>query len=413
MRCSKLRHYNPLMRILPILIALGIGSAGQALAAGRPMTTADLLAMQRVSEPQLSPDGSRVLYTVAVPDLAGNRTARNVWIVPTAGGEARALTSTGKDAGAKWAPDGRRIAFISTRGGSAQIYLVDADGTGEPTRLTNLSGGADNIVWSPDGRTIAFTSEVYPDCRDEACNAKRDEEREKNPVRARVYDRLLYRHWTSWSEGKRNHLFVVPAAGGDPRDVTAGADYDVPPREREGPHPIAFAPGQQDPLLYRGDRSRGGDEHQRRSVRGRRDRRIAETADDEPRLRRRAGVLARRQDHRVPLAGASGLRVRQVAADALDRASGRQTSLTDGFDRSVDTAIWSSDGKSIYFNAEDRGEMPLFVVPATGGAPRRDHAGRVRRRVRCARRIDRRRPQQPRGAGGAVCRGPARRVHGR
>ena len=206
------------MRLLHTVIALAIGSAGQAIAAGRPITPADLLAMQRVSEPQLSPDGSRTLYTVGVPDLRENRIARNIWIVPTAGGEARALTTTGKDSGAKWAPDGRRIALISTRNGSAQIYLVNADGPGEPNQLTSLSGGADNIVWSPDGRTIAFTSEVYPDCRDDACNVKRDGEREKNPVRARVYDRLLYRHWTSWSEGKRNHLFVVPAAGRNPRE---------------------------------------------------------------------------------------------------------------------------------------------------------------------------------------------------
>ena len=91
-------------------------------------------------------------------------------------------------------------------------------------------------------RSIAFTSEVYPDCRDDACNAARDEAREKSPVRARIYDALLYRHWTTWSEGKRLHLFVVPSAGGAARDLLPGANYDVPPRQREGPHPIAFAP---------------------------------------------------------------------------------------------------------------------------------------------------------------------------
>src|SRR5580765_7125744 len=227
------------------LLSICIASAGQA--AGRPITANDLLSMERLSEPQLSPDGTRAVYTVAVPDLAANRLARNIWLVSLKTGDAKPLTTTGRDGGARWAPDGRRIAFISQRDGTSQLYLLDVDLTapGEAsrvTKLTGLSGGADNIVWSPDGQTIAFTSELYPDCRDDGCNAARDAAREKNPVRARIYDALLYRHWTSWSEGKRLHLFVVPSAGGAARDLLPGANYDVPPPQREGPHPIAWAP---------------------------------------------------------------------------------------------------------------------------------------------------------------------------
>ena len=152
-------------------MVLAIGSAGPALAAGRPITAADLLAMQRVSEPQLSPDGSRTLYMVGVPDLTGNRTGRNVWIVPTAGGEGRALTSTGKDSGARWAPDGRRIAFISTRGGSAQIYTSPpTDPASRTDSRTSQAAPTTRLV--AGRRTIAFTSEVYPDRRDEACNGR-------------------------------------------------------------------------------------------------------------------------------------------------------------------------------------------------------------------------------------------------
>ncbi|MEO8257837.1 MAG: S9 family peptidase [Acidobacteriota bacterium] len=358
------------MRLVHLMIILAVVPVGQALAAGRPMTVADLLAMQRVSEPQLSPDGSRVLYTVGVPDLAANRTARNIWSIPTAGGEARPITSTGQDFGAKWAPDGRRIALISTRGGSAQIDIINADGTGAPTRLTTLSGGADNIVWSPDGRTIAFTSAVYPDCRDEACNVKRDEAREASPVRARVYDRLLYRHWTTWSEGKRNHLFVVPAAGGDPRDVTAGADYDVPPPEREGPHPIAFAPdGRTLSFTAVADRveatSTNGDLFEV-EVTGGTPKQLTTNAgfDGAPAYSPDGKTIAYHSQARP------GYEADKWRLMLYDRASGRHTSLTETFDRSVDTMLWSTDGKSIYFNAEERGQMPLFVVPAAGGAVR-------------------------------------------
>ena len=239
------------------LLTLCIATVAQA--AGRPITATDLLSMERLSEPQLSPDGARAVYTVAVPDLQGNRLARNIWLVSLKTGDARKITTTGRDGGAKWSPDGRRLAFISQRDGTSQLYLLDvATATpAEPTRLTKLSGGADNIVWSPDGQTIAFTSEVYPECRDDRCNAERDEAREKSPVRARIYDALLYRHWTSWSEGKRLHVFVVPAAGGAARDLLPGATYDVPPPQREGPHPIAFA-------RTRGPRDRRG--HTRRTA---------------------------------------------------------------------------------------------------------------------------------------------------
>src|SRR5258708_3716930 len=114
---------------------------------------------------------------------------------------------------------------------------------GEAKPLTHLSTGADIVKWSPDGKTIAFTSGVYPDCKDDACNSARDAQKEKNKVKAHVAEHLLYRHWTHWNEGKRSHLFVVPADGiAAPRDLTAGADYDVPPDQRGGPGDINFSP---------------------------------------------------------------------------------------------------------------------------------------------------------------------------
>jgi dipeptidyl aminopeptidase/acylaminoacyl peptidase len=336
----------------------------------RPIGVNDLLAAQRISDPQLSPDGSRIVYTVAIPDRAANRMARNVWIVPMAGGQARALTTTGRDSGARWSPDGRRIAFVSSRGATAQIYVADADGGADPEQLTRLSGGADNLVWSADGRTIAFTSEVYPDCRDEACNAKRDEDREKNQARVRVYDSLLYRHWTSWSEGKRNHLFVVPSSGGTPRDLTAGADYDVPPREREGPHPIAFAPdGRTLSFTAVAERveaiSTNADLFEV-EVSGGSPKRLTMNPgfDGAPAYSPDGRTIAYRSQARA------GYEADKWRLILLDRASGRQTVLTDTFDRSVEDLRWSTDGMSIYFNAEDRGEMPVFVMPATGGTPR-------------------------------------------
>src|SRR5882672_11431423 len=225
--------------ISALIVLVAVAAAN---AAGRPITVADLLSMPRISEPQLSPDGTRVVYTLAVPDVKANRMARDVWMVTLASSEARALTTGGHEGRGRWSPDGKRIAFISTRSGSMQLYVMNADGGGSPKQVTNISSDVDGIVWAPDGRSIAFTTEVYPDCKDDACNAARDKARGENPSKARIYERLLYRHWSSWSEGKRTHPFIVSVNGADARDLLPGADYDVPPVQREGPHPIAFSP---------------------------------------------------------------------------------------------------------------------------------------------------------------------------
>ena len=133
-----------------------------------------------------------------------------------------------------------RVPFLA-RWRAANLLDVGAQG-GNATKLTSLSTGADNEKWSPDGKALAFTSSVFPDCPDDACNRSRDNAAEKSKVKARVYDHLLYRHWTHWNDGKRSHLFLVAANGGTPRDLTSRADYDVPPDERGDANDFAFSP---------------------------------------------------------------------------------------------------------------------------------------------------------------------------
>ena len=205
--------------------------------------------MHRVAEPAVSPDGKWVVYTVATPDMDANRNASNIWLVSTESGAPVQLTQSGKDSSPVWSPDGKMIAFLSSRAGDSQIYLLSLDG-GEAHPWTSISTGVDIVKWSPDGKALAFTSSVYPDCKDDACNKKRDEEKEKNKVKAHVAEHLLYRHWNHWNGGKRGHLFVVPAptsleqseASSKPVDLTPGADYDVPPDQRGGAADINFSP---------------------------------------------------------------------------------------------------------------------------------------------------------------------------
>src|SRR5258708_8406601 len=138
--------------------------------------------------------------------MDGKRNGSNLGMAPVAGGEAIQLTRTGKDSSPQWSPNGKTIALLSARSGDSQVYLLSMEG-GEAHSLTKLSTGADIVKWSPDGKTIAFTSSVYPDCKDDECNKKRDAAKEKSKLKAHVADHLLYRPWTHWNDSKRSHLF--------------------------------------------------------------------------------------------------------------------------------------------------------------------------------------------------------------
>lgn len=215
----------------------------------RPMTVQDLFRFLRVSDPQISPDGKTVAYVVATVDLANNRSTSSIWLAPTdnKNGGPRQLTNAGKkDRHPRWSPDGRHLLFESNRSGDNQLWVIAIDG-GEAKQLTHIASEAGNAIWAPDGSAIAFVSAVFPEysskpySESNAENKRRKEEAEKNPVKARVFRKLFYRHWDDWVEDKRQHLFYLPLDGlplngdgqgirtaGDPRDVTPG-DRDAYP----------------------------------------------------------------------------------------------------------------------------------------------------------------------------------------
>jgi dipeptidyl aminopeptidase/acylaminoacyl peptidase len=342
---------------------------GHAQDAGKhPITFDDMIQMHRVADPKLSPDGKWVAFAVATPDMNANRNASNIWIVPTAGGEAVQLTQSGHDTSPAWSPDGKTLAFLSSREGTSQVYVLSMEG-GEAHAVTHLSTGADMVKWSPDGKTIAFTSAVYPDCKDDPCNKKRDEEKEKSNVKARVYEQLLYRHWDHWFEGKRSHLFVEAADGsGEARDLNAGANYDVPPDQRGGPEDINFSPDSKEVCFTAvTDKieaiNTNGDLFLVPVAGGEAKRITTNPGFDGNPVYSPDGRFIAYHAQLTPAYEADRWRVM-----LYDRQSGKGENLTEGFDRSANELAWSADSKSIFFTAENETLQPVYALAAKPGA---------------------------------------------
>src|SRR6267378_5591828 len=347
--------------------AAGISAFAQG-SSKHPITFTDMIGMHRVTEPEISRDGKWIAYTVTTPDMDANRGASNIWIVSTAGGEEMQLTRSGHDSSPVWSPNGKTLAFLSSRSGNSQVYLLSMEG-GEAHSLTKLSTGADMVKWSPDGKALAFTSSVYPDCKDDECNSKRDAEKEKNKVKAHVAERLLYRHWTHWNEGKRSHLFVVPADGGAaPRDLTVGADYDIPPDERGGPGDINFSPDSKEicftavtekmeAISTNGDLFivpvAGGEAKRITTQQG---------FDGNPVYSPDGKYLA----YHAQLA--PGYEADRWRVMLYDRQSGKKENLSESFGRSAEELAWSADSKTIFFTAENETQKPVYAMAARAGA---------------------------------------------
>src|SRR5690349_9648392 len=183
----------------------------------RPIELEDMFHIKRVSDPQLSPDGKWVAYVVTVVDKAANRTNSDIWIVSSTGGAPRQLTNSPRhDRHPRWSPDGKSILFESNRSGAFQLYVAPSEG-GDARQLTTISTEANSGIWSPDGKSVAFVSGVFAEYSDkpfqesDALNKKKQDDRDNSKVKARVFTQLLYRHWDSWVDDKRQHIFVVPS----------------------------------------------------------------------------------------------------------------------------------------------------------------------------------------------------------
>jgi dipeptidyl aminopeptidase/acylaminoacyl peptidase len=206
----------------------------------RPRLTAeDVITGPRVNDPQVSPDGALVLYQVGEPSLETNKVVNHLWLVPTEGGEPKRLTNGAGEAEGRWSPDGKRIAYVGRTSEGPQLFVMNADGTGAD-QVTKLFSGAGGPVWSPDGTRILFTAEVWTAAGDDAGQRAEAKARADAGTSAQIWDGLLYRHWSSFTEGKRSQLFAVDIAAKTVTQLTK-EERNAPPFSLGGPPDYAWS----------------------------------------------------------------------------------------------------------------------------------------------------------------------------
>src|SRR5262245_16657023 len=221
--------------LLPLL-AMTVGAQES-----HPFGVRDLVGFDRVSDPQISPDGRLVAFVVSAVDLDANKRRTDLWLSGIDGPNGRRLTQhEANDSSPRWSPDGRWIFFLSARSKSSQIWRIAPDG-GEAQPVTALPLDVGSFTFSPDGTSIALGLEVFPGLTIDETKKRLDEIAAAKST-GRIYDRLLFRHWDAWSDGRRSHVFVMPAAGGQPVDVMKAMDADAPPKPFGGDEEYTFTP---------------------------------------------------------------------------------------------------------------------------------------------------------------------------
>ncbi len=364
-----MRRIPSIVLSLALLAVFPLLAAAQAPAETHPLTVHDMLAMDRISDSQVSPDGKWIAFNVRETDLGTNRGRTDIWLVGTDGQGLRRLTNhPAADFNGRWTPCGQWIFFLSTRSGSSQIWRIKVDG-GEAEQISHLPLDIANLVLAKG--QLAFTMDVFPGMTAEQTAAKL-EEIGKDKASGRIYEKLFVRHWDTWSDGRRSHLFHMPMHGGgrEAKDLMPGMDADTPSKPFGGPEEIAFTPDGKG-LVF--------------------------TARD---VGREEAWSTDFDLYYVPVDGSAAPRCLTEANQAWDTMpafspdgktlaylamsrpryeadrfrivlkpwpDGAARVLTEAWDRSVASFCWSADGTKLLASAPNVGQTSLFAVDATTG----------------------------------------------
>ncbi|MBV8910122.1 MAG: S9 family peptidase [Gammaproteobacteria bacterium] len=367
-------------------VAAPVGAPTAPTATGAPFRIEDLVALNRVSDPQVSPDGRYLAFVQRETDMEGNSGRNGIWLMrvgPAHGEPYRLMDATGGDSSPRWAPDSRTLYFISTRSGSSQVWRVRLS-SGQAQRVSDYPLDVGSLKVSPRGDRLALSMEVFPDCASLVCTRERLDRQAKKKASGRIYERIFVRHWDAWSNGTRAHLFTTLLTSGGkletPVDVSGRLDADVPSKPFGSDEDFDFSPdgsslvfsariaGRSEPWSTNFDLYEVPVDGSAPPV----NLTAANPAWDAQPVFLANGDLAWRAQDRP---GFESDRFHIMLRSAR---SGSARSLTSGWDRSVAHLGATPDGKALLATVDERGQHVLYRLdPRTGAATRLTDSGTV------------------------------------
>jgi acylaminoacyl-peptidase len=343
-------------------------------ASAEPFTAKLMVNLDRIDDPRVSPDGRYVLYDLRTVDYAANKAAHALWLVDLKSHAGRRLAaSDGGTSNGRWAPDGS-IYFLSGRNGIDQVFRTDVKGD-KAVQVTHAELDVGAFKLSPDGKTLVIAQAVFPACPDIACTLAKTKAKSEAKTTGVVYDRVFVRHWDTWADGTRNHLYAVKlnaegVADGKLVALMPGFDGDAPTKPFGGDGDFAFAPdgktlvfsaklaGKSEPWTTNYDLWSVPVDGSKAPQ----DLTASNLAwDAAPAFSPDGKWLAYSAMKRPGFeADRFGLMLRNVA-------TGETHEVAPNWDRSAADAMWSRDGKRLLVASDDVGQHRVFAIDPTSG----------------------------------------------
>jgi dipeptidyl aminopeptidase/acylaminoacyl peptidase len=364
------------MKLVFALLALAI--AGGVYAAPHPFDVHDLVMMDRVADPQISPDGTHVAYQLRETDYAANKGATGIWLLDLAAKKAQPVRLSDKAVSAntpRWSADGKSLYYLAKGGDAMQLWQqAVADGS-KPLQATALALDVNNYKLSPNGKSVLLSLDVFTDCSDLACTKKRLDDKTANKASGTLYDKVFIRHWDTWSDGRRSQLFIADLGAdgkiaAEPKLLSRGIDGDVPSKPFGDDGEYAFSPDGK--TVYFDARIAGKSEAWSTNFD------IYKVPSDGTSAPKNFTAQNPAWDA-YPLASADGKTLYYLAmkrpgfeADrfgimAMDLSNGQTREIAPAWDRSAGGLQLSKSGKVLYTSADDNGDHAIFAIDIASG----------------------------------------------